>query len=340
MRRFIAGLLGLVAASVVAGTQADGRHDSKVPVLDAPLPDLWTLLDKYRGSHLAMNISALQWSKPEVTVAFSGGDDDTYRLIEETANEWTAHGSHFRFSFRNDDGSFRRWSSTDTTASADIRIAFDPVGYTSYPGTLAHYIRPGLWTVSLASLPQQVRRYNYTHDRTAWRKSYDHSAVLHEFGHVLGLAHEHFHPECQDDLRLVSDTGYERTDDASGHPIPDANHNNPGVLLYDEVVYHWTDQRYARFQEDAELYSQVIGSSKGYFSSELPFEDNDQKHIDQKSVMLYFYPPYLLRSGANSKCSNLGDGVGSTDRDRRFATSLSPTDIAFFRRFYDHPLGV
>lgn len=84
-----------------------------------------------------VSLRGVQWNQPVVTVAFSGGDDKTYALIESTAMEWTRASRHFSLSFRDEAGQFRVWSASDRQPAADIRIAFrsgDGGGYWSLLG--------------------------------------------------------------------------------------------------------------------------------------------------------------------------------------------------------------
>ena len=102
--------------------------------LDAMPPEfLRTML---RGGRL-VGSPGLTWDKSVLTVAFRGGSDELYQLIEETANEWTASGGRLSLSFKDDAGHYRLWTADDTAPAADIRISFDKHGYYSAVGALA-----------------------------------------------------------------------------------------------------------------------------------------------------------------------------------------------------------
>src|SRR5690349_10941147 len=53
--------------------------------------------------------------------------------------------------------------------------------------------------------------------------------VLHEFGHALGLEHEHQHPVQPCDFRWEDDPGYTPTTDRFGQFTPDEAGRKPGI---------------------------------------------------------------------------------------------------------------
>lgn len=158
--------------------------------------------------------------------------------------------------------------------------------------------------------------------------------VLHEFGHALGLAHEHFHPDCQRDLRFSPDAGYTPTLNAAGEYMLDSRGLAPGALLWHQGAPSFWKPQNADFQLKAETY---VAATRQRVSEALRIDTALEipPAIDQRSVMLYAFSPILLRNGERSRCANRGDGrIGGA----RFATALSEGDIAYFRRYYDRPL--
>jgi hypothetical protein len=278
----------------------------------------------------------VQWRKSVLTVAFNGGDPQVYALIETTAQEWAAHSSNFKFDFRNADGSFRQWPASDVKSAADIRVGFQSGpsgGYWSLLGRMAEVADSGEETINFEGFPKDLRPYEGAGQIAGWLASYYHSVVLHEFGHALGLSHEHFHPDCQADLKMQSDPGYVKTVTQAGEYRPDSRGRSPGALLYFEGRPNKWKPEKATFNLDASEYFQYTVRHLTDVPGLIPSGSViSTPQIDQKSVMLYAFPPYLFKSGLASKCVSRGDG--SFGPNERFATKLSDGDIAYFLRYY------
>lgn len=98
-------------------------------------------------------------------VGFLGGTAQQRAAVKRVAPEWSKH-ANIRFVFVN-------------SGRADIRVGFNPNdGHWSYVGKSANYIPSNQRTMNLAM------RGEYGQD----------SVILHEFGHALGLQHEHQNP--------------------------------------------------------------------------------------------------------------------------------------------------
>lgn len=279
------------------------------------------LTDKTDGSFIGS--PDIVWTASTVTVAFESGDAELFALIEAAAKEWTKHSPDFRFDFRNPDNSFRRWSRNDSEKRADIRISFsdDPreAGYWSYPGAVASGVSANQPTMNYTGFTRELTRFYRGRNSASWLKSYARSTILHEFGHALGLSHEHYHSDCQAQLKFEKDPGYKATLDRNGRFVPDQAGNSPGAILaFSGPPNRWSEWKslnalnWDAYKKNLPVNAAIV-SSVG---------------IDQASVMLYTLEDFLMKGGANSKCA-----VKSPDGGR-YATELSAGDIKYFKTFY------
>ncbi|MGE5239039.1 MAG: M12 family metallopeptidase [Chloroflexota bacterium] len=166
-------------------------------------------------------------------VRFLSGTQNQIAKVKEQANWWTDH-ANLMFDFSD-------------ALDAEIRITFNPsLGAWSYVGTDCSYISQGEPTMNLGFL--------------------DGGTACHEFGHAIGLGHEHQNPEG----------GIEWNEevvirDLSGPP------NN------------WTPDQIR--QNVLEKYS------KNQYLSGTEF--------DPDSIMLYFFPGTWTKSGQGTKANDV-----------------------------------
>jgi len=110
------------------------------------------------------------WRKRNLTVHFLEGDPIVQRKVAEHAKEWTQY-SGIAFVFDN------------SSDKADIKIGFNPAsGSWSYIGLCQPGLKATDATMNFGWLTPQTDDVEYSR------------VVLHEFGHALGLLHEHQHP--------------------------------------------------------------------------------------------------------------------------------------------------
>jgi hypothetical protein len=263
------------------------------------------LFQKMFQSNKLVGSPGLAWKKLRVvTVAFNGGSDDLYQLIEQTANDWTALGGQLSFSFKDTAGRYRRWTPNDRSPAANIRISFEKTednnGYWSLLGVLAQNAEPGEPTMNFEEFPDTLQKYFRGQNAAEWRISYARTTIVHEFGHAIGLSHEHFNPSCQKDLKMDTIINYLR-----GPPNG------------------WSEEQ-ARFNMDAQYYAKILAKQAGPLESKLI----TSPATDQSSVMLYVFPAQYYQSGNASVCKPIGD------HGQDWPTTLSKGDKEFYLANY------
>jgi len=295
-----AAQLSILLAGLLT-TLASAPAIADPPMPAAPLDRIpQGILDQMTDSTKAIGFPGLKWPGPRVTVAFNGGDPSIYPLIEAAASEWTSQGGSLTLSFKRADGTWRTWSESDLTRAADIRIGFftDPQrdGYWSAVGLLARRVNAAEPTMNYGNLKTLLLPFKNGANPQGWRNSYSHSVILHEFGHALGLSHEHFHPKCQADLKLQN-----------------------AVYWLMGAPNSWTYQQ-ALFNMDWPTYLNAMKSQAGTLTV------SSSPNSDRASVMLYSFKDSFYKTGAASPCRPSGPSG--------YATELSAQDRAYYLANY------
>jgi len=120
-------------------------------------------LDPHTGVDRALSLIGKQWiNGSTITIRFMGGTEQQKQMVRDFAPEWTEY-ANLTFEF------------TDSPA-AQIRVTFDQNdGAWSYVGT------------DNLEIPLHAATLNL-----GWQ---DRAVILHEFGHMIGLSHEHQNPD-------------------------------------------------------------------------------------------------------------------------------------------------
>jgi hypothetical protein len=213
-----------------------------------------------------------------VTVAFRGGTRELQQAIAEAASTWTANGNiGLDFGYDPTTG-YRQWQTADTTSSAQVRVAFDAVGYWSCVGQDSldpACAKPNQQSLNLQGFDQALPE--------DWR-----STVLHEFGHAFGFEHEHQNPEggCEQQFRFEDDPGYKDTKDSYGQFVADNSGRQPGIYK----VLGGPPNNWPKQMVDDNL--RKIPNSNAFGTST----------FDNLSIMKYAFPAWMYVNGTKSSC--------------------------------------
>jgi hypothetical protein len=231
------------------------------------------------GLQSVMTLSRRWRPEQTVTVAFLGGTPSLRTNIARAIEPW-AKAVNLRLDFGSDPSlqRFHEWSHKDKEYQAHIRIGFDSSGYWSFVGTEA--IDPKI-------APPESSSMNFEGFEQSLPQDWQHT-VLHEFGHALGLQHEHQSPEgsCEDEFRWTDDPGYVPTVDTYGQYVNDSQGHRPGIY----TVLGGEPNKWSRDQIDWNLrkLAKTIDLRVSTF--------------DPRSIMKYYFEPWMFRRGPSSSC--------------------------------------
>jgi hypothetical protein len=242
-----------------------------------------------------------------ITVAFNGGTPRLHALIEKLVSEWPEY-ANIRFDFGRDaSGHYRTWSTTDLDYKADVRVAFKSAGFWSAIGkdaTNPDLYQPGAQTLNLqgfdVSLPYE------------WE-----GIVRHEFGHVLGLEHEHQSPVVACDFRWNDDPGYVRTTDQFGQFVVDKQGRHPGIYTSMEGP----PNNWSKDQIDFNLRQLTV-------VSDTPAANYTVGPFDKLSIMKYYYDDWMFVSGKNSVCYSQNINYDLSAEDKKLIATYYPKNTA------------
>jgi hypothetical protein len=144
---------------------------------DDPNPNKWCFIwdpsdDPKAGTSRAALVKKNKWDKTStINVAFIDGDPSVQQRVKAVVTAWTAPDTaNLRLVFVND------------PAKADVRVSFKYSGSWSTIGTSCRTVPKNQPSMNFGWLTPET-------DNQELRR-----VVLHEFGHALGLIHEHQNP--------------------------------------------------------------------------------------------------------------------------------------------------
>lgn len=259
-------LTAIALSGIASGAWSETLVDQYPSTIATKLSELRAAeegaVSKLSGSEARYLFSRKRWTPGStILVAFNGGSSSLHKAIAEQAIQWTKFANiTLDFGFNPATGTYRTWSANDTERVAHIRIGFNQPGYWSFVGT-----------DSIANFsPANAASMNYENFADAWPllESRWKTVVIHEFGHALGLHHEHQHPSCSSEFRWQRGPNGE-----------------PSVYEVFEKWQGWTPQ-----VVDVNLRS-------------LPSTESDASKLpDKKSVMFYAMPAQSFEKGTASTC--------------------------------------
>ena len=260
----------------------------------------WTVEDTVIGKSKGAYTGALI-----LTVKFINGSSAHKERVKRVANEWCKYGN-VRFKYVN-------------SGPSDIRIAFD------YEKDNKGQVIKKNWfsNVGVNTVSESVRPYTM-HFST----DYSDGTVLHEFGHALGLVHEHLSPQFNSLFRWVP----EHKEDRSGA--------EPGLYSTIKSAYAFSKQL-----TEAQIKQKINDNFLNFREDEV----HEDSTFDPDSVMTYVIGPAFLEARPNAPdwAKRLVDedhpiyqndtepwyplGIGDNEK-------LSDGDKAFIRDIYGPPV--
>jgi hypothetical protein len=265
--------------------------------------DRWFATTQASDAGLEFFVSDLQAWQPGQTirVAFLGGDAALHRDIAEATQQITdACNIAFDFGLDPQTGTYRQWSTNDTTYQAEIRVSFDMKGYFSLVGRDSINANIGDPAEPVGGRPYQrtLNLEGYHIQRPAsWKRT-----TRHEFLHALAFNHEHQSPAggCDAEFRWEDDLGYQPTKDANGVYIADTLGRQPGIYTYlAGKPNQWSKMK---VNHNLRQHHATLGATAGTF--------------DRESIMLYrFQPLFYKRTPSPCAPSGLGEDLSKGDKD-------------------------
>jgi serralysin len=198
-------------------------------------------------------VRSLTWKRGQtIKVCFHGGTRKAQDRVARIAREWMQY-ANVVFDF--EEGGAPRACKRDN--SEDIKITFvDNQGWWSVPGTISRGQDPSM-NLQFFGVDTPMLKNGQPAPEGPIR-----STILHEFGHALGLLHEHQSPNANCDEEIDWDVAYKVGADIG-----------------------WD-----RTQVDRNF--RQLASSTSLNATE----------VDRKSIMHYSLPPTLFKRGKDSAC--------------------------------------
>jgi len=224
--------------------------------------------------------NARRWEAGQtLKVCFFGGNDTVNRLIADTASEWAKY-ANLRFDF----GTPGRWRDclSPRAGFSHIRIGFGAPGYWSLVGTDSQRFAADLQpSMNLQNFNLFYSAVRFKPDEVlAAAKLEDRGTILHEFGHAIGLLHEHQNPN----LNCAAQIKWEGADNVYDYLAGPPNYWPRAVVDRNLGNIGTTDPDYVKGEPDT------------------------------SSIMMYALPRRIFKDGAQSCIVEASNKISAKDR--------------------------
>ena len=275
----LAAANGAVAAEKNPLLARDGLPEKYVKRIKEYQKALDKLDDSDQAKGIYRNSSLWGPNYPKLRVCFFEGSQALRDIVANVAKEWMADDNSVKLDFGKPGK--RRTCQPENGKEMQIRVSFSQEGYWSQVGqNSVVFVKQEEPSLNLGGF------MNVTPDQLS---DYEIGTIRHEFGHALGIEHEHQNPKggCDDEYNWTQIYQY-----LEGPP------NN------------WTKETI-----DWNL-RQAAG------------EDLQMTKFDKNSVMLYQFPSEFYKNGANSKCFVPEPNSQISGGDRMLIAAMYPSNAS------------
>jgi hypothetical protein len=251
--------LALVAGASASRSQGSGYAQPSCIASTLPAAQAQARLipAEIKGAPLAqvrgVVVRSLTWRQGEtIKVCFHGGTRPAQERVARIAREWMQY-ANVVLDFE-EGGAPRACKGNN---SADIKVAFeDNKGWWSVPGTVSRTQDPSM-NLQFYGVDAPMLKDGQPAPEAPMR-----ATILHEFGHALGLLHEHQSPAANCDAEIDWDAAYKVGAD----------------IGWDKAL---VDRNFRQLASSASL---------------------NATKVDRKSIMHYSLPPVIFKRGKQSAC--------------------------------------